>query len=48
MCMDMNNFEKFKFIMSSNDYDINRVCVFWVGEMYEKRLEIINSKQSHL
>ena len=42
---NMNTDDKFKFIMSSNDYDINKACVNGIGNMYEKRLEYSNEKQ---
>ena len=36
---DMNIDDKFKFIMISDDYDINKICINGIGTMYEKRLE---------
>ena len=39
----MDNVRKFRFIMSSNDYDINKTCINGVVEMYAERLEKRNS-----
>ena len=41
MFNNMSDFDKFKLIMSSNDYDVNRVCIYGVGELYEKRLTLL-------
>ena len=40
---NMNTDDKFRFIMISYDYDINKICINGIGNiMYEKRLEYGN------
>ena len=34
---DLSDIEKFNFIMSSNDYDVMKVCITGVNDMYSKR-----------
>ena len=34
---DLSDIEKFKFIMCSNDYDVMKVCITGINEMYTKR-----------
>ena len=34
--------DKFKFIMSSNDYDISKMCILAVSKMYNERLKHVN------
>lgn len=34
----MSDWDKFKFILSSNDYDINTICIQGINNMYGRRL----------
>ena len=37
----MNTVDKFAFIMSSHDYDINKMCITFIFKMYELRQGIL-------
>ena len=39
----MNDIERFTFIMSSHDYDINKMCITFVFKMYELRHRILKA-----
>lgn len=39
----MNNSDKFNFIMSSKDYDLNTICISFIYELYNERSNLFNN-----
>jgi hypothetical protein len=40
----MSDSDKFKYILSSNDYDIMKICVIGISEMYSERNKLLKEQ----